>query len=154
LLSGGSMQQTKKNQGFTLIELMVTVAIMAIIAIMAAPSFNSLIMNQNLKKSTDSLIQEIRVARSKAILDKREITLNLASLSSNTNSVMNWSPEGKVKLKTASNNQLKFNGSGVLTTFGTFSVVELCKTSGTTNSKKITLTALGQIEKIEEGSCP
>ena len=147
------MQRTKKNHGFTLIELMVTIAVIAIIAMMAAPSFNSLIMNQNLKKSTDSLTQEIRAARSKAILDKREITLNLASLSSNTDSVMNWSPEGKVKLKTASNNQLKFNGSGVLTTFGMFAVVELCKTSGTTNSKKITLTALGQIEKIEEGSC-
>ena len=147
------MQRTKKNHGFTLIELMVTIAVIAIIAMMAAPSFNSLIMNQNLKKSTDSLTQEIRAARSKAILDKREITLNLASLSSNTDSVMNWSPEGKVKLKTVSNKQLKFNGSGVLTTFDTFSVVELCKTTGTTNSKKITLTTLGQIEKIEDGSC-
>ena len=44
------MQQTKKNQGFTLIELIVTIAVMAIIAMMAAPSFNSQIYNYDLKK--------------------------------------------------------------------------------------------------------
>ena len=41
MLFGGSMQRTKKNHGFTLIELMVTIAVMAIIATMAAPSFNN-----------------------------------------------------------------------------------------------------------------
>ena len=48
MLSGGSMQQTKKNQGFTLIELMVTVAVMAIIAMMAAPSFGDLVARKQL----------------------------------------------------------------------------------------------------------
>lgn len=144
----------KKEQGFTLIELMVTIAVLAIIAMMAAPSMKSVIESQKLKKSTDSLVQEIKVARSKAILDKREITLKLVSTSSNTDYVLNWSPDGEVRLKNASNDQLKFNSNGILTTFGTFSVIELCKTSGIASSKKITLTALGQIEKIEEGSCP
>ncbi len=41
------MQQTKKNQGFTLIELMVTIAVMAIIAMMAAPSFGDMVPNKS-----------------------------------------------------------------------------------------------------------
>lgn len=51
MLSGGAMQQTNKNQGFTLIELMVTIAVMAIIAMMAAPSFGNMRINQKLKLS-------------------------------------------------------------------------------------------------------
>ena len=40
------MQQTKKNQGFTLIELMVTVAMMAIISIMDANLFGDIILSK------------------------------------------------------------------------------------------------------------
>lgn len=35
----------KKNKGFTLIELMVTIAVLAIVAMMAAPSFIKLVRN-------------------------------------------------------------------------------------------------------------
>ena len=49
-----------KQKGFTLIELMVTIAVMAIIAMMAAPSFNEINSNQNLKKSTNTLVQDFR----------------------------------------------------------------------------------------------
>lgn len=146
-----------KSKGFTLIELMVTIAILAIIATMAVPSFNSISLNQNLNKSTNTLTQEIKAARTKAILEKRQITLTLSSSASNTATGLNWMQDGQVALKNAANNELRFDGNGVLVS--TFSVVELCKTSGATtskptSSKKITLTKFGQIEKIEDGSCP
>ena len=72
MLSGGSMQQTKKNQGFTLIELMVTVAIMAIIATMAAPSFNNLLIKQNLKTTAYNMRDTLKEARSRAMLNRNE----------------------------------------------------------------------------------
>lgn len=147
----------QKNKGFTLIELMVTIAVMAIIASFAVPSFNSLIENQKLRKSTNTLVQEIKAARMKAILDKKDITLKLSSSDADSSYIFNWKPEGSVSLKTASNNELIFNGNGILTS--TFSVIELCKVSDATaakptSSKKITLTKFGQVEKIEDGSCP
>lgn len=146
-----------KDKGFTLIELMVTIAILAVIATMAVPSFNSINLNQNLKKSTNTLMQEIKAARTKAILEKRQITLTLSSSASNTPTTLNWMQNGQVALKTAANNKLEFDGNGVLVS--AFSVIELCKTAGATtsnptSSKKITLTKFGQIEKIEDGSCP
>ena len=146
-----------KHKGFTLIELMVTIAVMAIIAMMAAPSFNEINSNQNLKKSTNTLMQEIKAARTKAILEKRVITLNLASSASNTQTVLNWTQDGNVVLKTPTNNKLLFNSNGVMTS--TFFEIVLCKASGATTAKpttakKITLTKFGQIEKIEDGSCP
>jgi prepilin-type N-terminal cleavage/methylation domain-containing protein len=151
---GGRM---RKNNGFTLIELMVTIAVLAIVASFAVPSFKSMIENQKLTKSTNSLVQEIKAARIKAILDKKEITLKLNSSAADAGYILNWKPEGEVSLKIASDNELKFNGNGVLTS--AFSVIELCKVSvftpaKPTNSKKITLTKFGQVEKIEDGSCP
>ena len=40
----------KKIQGFTLIELMVTIAVLAIIAMMAAPTFGDMLDKQNLNR--------------------------------------------------------------------------------------------------------
>ena len=45
----------RKIQGFTLIELMVTIAVLAIIAGMAAPSFQAQIYNYELKKELNEL---------------------------------------------------------------------------------------------------
>ena len=42
----------QKKNGFTLIELMVAIAILGIIATIAAPSFENLIIKQNLKSTS------------------------------------------------------------------------------------------------------
>lgn len=39
----------QKEKGFTLIELMVTIAVLAIVASIAAPSFGNLLIKENLK---------------------------------------------------------------------------------------------------------
>jgi prepilin-type N-terminal cleavage/methylation domain len=62
----------QKNNGFTLIELMVTIAVMAIIAMLAAPSFGDMIVRQNLKKSTNELIGVLNQTRAKAVLERRK----------------------------------------------------------------------------------
>ena len=49
------MQRTKKNHGFTLIELMVTIAVIAIIAMMAVPSMGNLIAKQRLNTTAKDL---------------------------------------------------------------------------------------------------
>ena len=143
----------KRQNGFTLIELMISIAIFAILAAMAVPSFNGMIMTQNLKSSTDTLVQEIKLARTKAILEKQEVRLNLSSSSSNTYNTLNWMPDGKVRLATPANAQLIFNDKGFLSSFSSFQDIELCKTTGATNSKKITLNNFGQIANIQDGSC-
>ena len=65
------------NQGFTLIELMVTIAIMAIIASFAAPSFGNLISEQKLNSSARELVMSINQAKSQAALKKTTVALCL-----------------------------------------------------------------------------
>ena len=67
-----------KNRGFTLIELMVTIAIMAIIASMAAPSFRSLISEQKINSSARELVMAINQAKSQAALMKTTVGLCLS----------------------------------------------------------------------------
>ncbi len=72
MLFGGSMQRTKKNHGFTLIELMVTIAVMANIATMAAPSFNNMLISQNLKTTAFNMKDTLKEARSRAMLNRND----------------------------------------------------------------------------------
>ena len=60
---GGRM---RTNRGFTLIELMVTIAVLAIIAMMAAPSFSDMISRQNLSGSAKELQGTLNEARSRS----------------------------------------------------------------------------------------
>lgn len=83
------MQQTKKNQGFTLIELMVTVAVMAIIAMMAAPSFGDMVTRQKLNSNARGLITALNQAKSQAAL----LRTTVAVCSSKTNSDDNFTKD-------------------------------------------------------------
>jgi type IV fimbrial biogenesis protein FimT len=54
-------------RGFTLIELMVTVAIVAILSAMAAPSFNEMMIRSAIRATSSDLGADLNVARAEAI---------------------------------------------------------------------------------------
>lgn len=56
----------RQAQGFTLIELMVTVAVLAIVAMMAMPSFSSFADNYRLNQGAESLSSALKEGRSRA----------------------------------------------------------------------------------------
>jgi type IV fimbrial biogenesis protein FimT len=58
---------TKKQLGFTLVELLITIAIAAILLGVALPSFNRTIDNSRLTAATNGIIGALNLARSEAI---------------------------------------------------------------------------------------
>jgi len=67
----------KKQTGFTLIELMVTLAIAAILIAVAAPNFSTMTQNNRISSQTNLIIAAFTFARSEAV--KRSATINVTA---------------------------------------------------------------------------
>lgn len=66
---------TQPAQGFTLVELMVTVAVLGILAMIAVPSMTSLINGGRLKEQTEEFVAAMQLARSEAIRRNARVTI-------------------------------------------------------------------------------
>ena len=62
----------QENKGFTLIELMVTIGVLAIVAGMAAPSMTHILRKQRLMTDAQDFINLAVQLRSEAVLFKKE----------------------------------------------------------------------------------
>ena len=78
----------KTNKGFTLFELIVTVAVLAILAMIAAPSMVNLIKSSKIKTASSAIVDFMQQARSEAIRTGRPVTI---CASSNASTCVNTS---------------------------------------------------------------
>lgn len=68
-------ESMNKNKGFTLIELMITIAVLAIISTMAVPSFTQTIRKNQLIRDTRDFVDLLAETRSEAIFKQGERVL-------------------------------------------------------------------------------
>jgi len=65
--SDGARNRTSRRRGLTLIELMVTLALIALLTTLAVPSFVSMLANSKLKAATRAVLSQTRYARDLAV---------------------------------------------------------------------------------------
>lgn len=152
-----------KSRGFTLIELMVTIAVLAIVAMMAAPSFRTMQINQKLKLSVMEMKTGIQQGRSRAILTRSTTVIcpsivaqatcganitNYSSLSDRqkADSVLIPKIDGLVSIKAGSDNNFLFNPQGITTN----KTITLC---GSNKSFAINVDGPGVVTITEGGAC-
>lgn len=70
-----SFMPRRHVSGFTLVELVITLAIAVILAAIAAPSFQNMMASQRVQAASSDLIHHLMLARSEAIKQNRSITL-------------------------------------------------------------------------------
>lgn len=72
-------QSTSTSRGFSLIELMVTIAVVAILMVVALPSFTSWIQNTKTRSTAESLQNGIRLAKTEAVRRSRLVDFRLTA---------------------------------------------------------------------------
>ena len=65
----------KKNSGFTLLELLITVAIISIVMAIAVPSMTSFTQNDRLTTNINTLIGHLAYARSEAVKRSQQVSI-------------------------------------------------------------------------------
>jgi type IV fimbrial biogenesis protein FimT len=78
-------------KGFTLVEMLVTVALVAILATVAVPSFAELIRNGRATAQTNELIGSLHLARSEAITRAEPVVLCASSSGTACTGAASWS---------------------------------------------------------------
>lgn len=151
------------NRGFTLIELMVTIAVIAILAMIAAPSMSNVLAKQKLNSTTRELVNTLTSARSQAALLRREVTVTLNSTSDqNTGTLFNWRPidskivdsavtPQKIKL-TSSVTSVIFTPAGMVKDATTDTSFVLCS-NAIGISKTVTISRTGIVSLATDGTC-
>ena len=144
----------KKHKGFTLIELMVTIAIMAVIAAIAAPSFQAQIYNYELKRELNELAFVLNEAKasSKALNQTISVFFRAAEPNDPANSL--YLDPNKNKYEFNMEDQvILFRNNGVIDpSVGNFPLCFEVKHMKSGKTKNIELTQLG-MQKITDGAC-
>ena len=70
------MRRDHRHSGFTLIELMVTVAIMLVLIVLVAPSFQDMIVMQRLRGTSAQLNTDLQYARAEAVARGRYVRVH------------------------------------------------------------------------------
>lgn len=122
----------QKMKGFTLIELIITITVLAILATIAVPSFNSLLNRQKLNASARELMSKLVEARTQALTIRQttgvcvSTVTNCAesvSISSNiSNRIFIAQLDKEVTLASGSATQLIFRVEGIPVASSKFSL--------------------------------
>ena len=129
-----------RARGFNLIELMIVVAIIAILTVVALPGFSGMLQNSNTRSAADSIENGIRFAQAEAVRLNRIVTFTPASngswtvtytqitgVDSGSNMLQTQPSTYSSTLLVSPTTAISFNGLGRAGTGSTFSA-----TTGTT----------------------
>lgn len=148
--------------GFTLIELMVTIAIMAIIVSIAAPSISTQLANQRIRSTTATLTNALKEAKAESIIRRQNVTLTydnssnprvikIADTSSTPNLIASYNYDAKSTIKPATATVVIFQPSKVITAAVTYTI---CDSNTSVTPRQILISKVANITNQTGGTCP
>lgn len=157
--------------GFTLVELIVTIAVAAILVTVAVPNFRVFVQNSRISTQTNDLISDISLARSEAIKSGANASLCTSTVGTSCDGAGNWTTGRLVWTDTNNNNvldageirrfrelasggnalyisvatdPLTFTNRGAPAGGGASLTFSVCDSRGNTSGRDVTINPLGQ----------
>ncbi len=142
----------KRQSGFTLLELLVTLLIVGVLLSLGVPSFNTMIQNNRLSTTANDISIALNLARSESI--KRGVQINVTQagggwtngstveLTDGTDLRVFPGSSGSITI-TGSVTQIGYMPTGMATTAATFSICDSSRSGET--GRRITVNITGRI---------
>ncbi len=125
------MPSRSKSSGFTMIELMMTIAIGSIVLMLAIPSFQYVTNSNRVAAEVNGLLGDLQFARAEAIKEGRTVTVCVSSDGLNCSNTTNWQ-DGWIVFSDPTNFGVRDNGETILRVQKTFSGTDTFVSSGPT----------------------
>jgi len=167
--------QNKTQKGFTLIELMVTLVVLAIAIGIAVPNFATWIKNNRIDSATRTLTSAFQLARSEAVSRQTVITVNSSgdwgdglSIYTDSNPAGNtaynaledtlikdldYSMDGITANSNDAGNFISFTSTGLLNEGGNQRLIAICDDRGADEGTLITLSIVGRTTISNTNNC-
>lgn len=148
------------NYGFTLVELMVTLAVLAIVVAIAVPNFTRFMRTNETQAQANELAQLIQYARSQAVSLRRNQSVTVSgsewtAASGNEERQMSFRPGVGFSAVSGGGgvSTLSFNAMGVLTAPAVEVNIAVCHASDTSIGYQINVNRAGAVRVNRLGSC-
>jgi prepilin-type N-terminal cleavage/methylation domain-containing protein len=140
-----------KQKGFTLIDLMVTMAVFAILAIVGIPTMRSMIEDNRLRSSSEELYSKLTQSKARAIDNQNDVTVNFVTgqnwcYGANTNTVCSCNVANNCTLGSVTNNANQtslsitgFTGSNAIIKSGQGTLTNSGKATFSLNGKSVSI---------------
>ena len=146
------------SSGFTLIELMVTIAVLAIIVSIATPNITTQLANQRVRSTTATLLNALKEAKAESVIRRQEITLsydndgvNVGTIEiENDNEVIDTYQYDAESTVSSAATQIEFKPSKVADAM----IYTICDSNDSASPRQVIITAVANISSQLGGSCP
>lgn len=134
-------------KGFSMLEMIITLVIISILTVIAAPNIKSVLALEQLNQSSSDLVQVLKKAQSRAILESKVITVRIGTSTLEDENELSWTPSGSAYLR-GSNSVIYVGRSGILqlsetsTAYAGIKDYVICSVNAV-NSRKITFNRIG-----------
>ena len=144
------------SSGFTLIELMVTIAVLAIIVGIAAPSISTQLANQRVKSTASTLENALKEAKAESIIRRQDLTFTYNNNGTNVGvisvaNVSSYSYSAKSTITDSeSKNTITFKPSKRVDSI----IYTICDSNKSVKSRQIEVSKIANITNKLGGTCP
>ncbi|NVK21457.1 MAG: GspH/FimT family pseudopilin [Kangiellaceae bacterium] len=158
----------KKQSGMTILEVLITIVIISIVMLLAAPPMSNFIQDNRLATLSNDLVSSIRLARSEAISNRQTVIIEATGTKwhdgwrvyldldgsgdyAQANDTLLNSNDGFDYISDSSSaTVLSFNNKGIRSSLAQWGPVTFCDSRG--EGKKITITGMSSVDITTVGS--